>query len=80
MAGRVEKAARSLETVKTAAGYLKRFGIPADGPSDCLSQIETAFRARFFRFVPERIFYMDNSLGFGTRIEIGKEISKEISL
>lgn len=68
MTGKIIKADKT-SAIRTAILYAKRFKINPNS-KDCLAFIQQKFRASFYRFVPEKLLYMDNSVGFGTRKEI----------
>ena len=69
MQGVVESLSMTPETLGAAGGYVKKFSIPVTG-DNVLAAITGRFRAKFYRFVPQEAYYMDNRLGFGSRIRV----------
>lgn len=63
MAGTIEPVPKQKEAV-AAADYIKKFGINV-GRQNKLEFIVQHFHATFYRFVPETVFFMDNSSEFG---------------
>ncbi|MCG8688425.1 MAG: hypothetical protein MI892_26385 [Desulfobacterales bacterium] len=59
----------SVKSVSIAVEYCKRFGLSVT-PANVLDQIKTQFHARFYRFIPKHVFYMDNDKRMGTRTQI----------
>jgi len=66
MQGRVEPVGMGLDALVAAEIYVKKFNIRING-ENTLAALIKLYRAKFYRFVPEEAYYMDNSLGFGTR-------------
>ena len=74
MSGNIREAAAGIEAGKALLAYLRRFPMTAellgDGVRPSLDNFRKKFRVRFYRFEPERAYYLDNSLGFGFREEV----------
>ena len=66
MQGYVELVSMTPEILAAAGAYVKKFGIQVSG-ENVMTFITGRFRAQFYRFVPRQSFYMDNSVGFGSR-------------
>ena len=71
MQGHIELVKKNREGLFAAMAYLKRFAI-SHGELDAMSFIKQEYRASFYRFVPDRLIYMDNgvSMGFKKEVEI----------
>ena len=66
MEGYVESVSMTPESLGAAGAYVKKFGIQVSG-ENVLTYIAGRFRAQLYRFVARQSFYMDNSVGFGSR-------------
>ncbi|ACN15966.1 FMN-binding pyridoxamine 5'-phosphate oxidase-related protein [Desulforapulum autotrophicum HRM2] len=69
MQGVIELLTMTPETLGAAGGYVKKFGMQVTG-DNVLAAITSHYRAKFYRFVPQETYYMDNRLGFGSRIKV----------
>ncbi|MEA2059186.1 MAG: pyridoxamine 5'-phosphate oxidase family protein [Thermodesulfobacteriota bacterium] len=69
MSGKVEKACMTKEAAAAASDYIKKYNLPFAG-KEGLVLIKKKFNARFYRFFPEHVYYMDNTMGFGCRKKI----------
>ena len=74
MTGRVETGVNLLESIQAVRRYLKKFPFttsffPEKGDID-LDAFAKKFNVRFYRFFPECIYYMDNSIRFGFREKV----------
>ncbi len=69
MQGHIETMSMTPGALAAAGGYVKKFSIPITG-DNVLTAICGRFRAKFYRFVPQEAHYMDNRLGFGSRIRV----------
>ena len=73
MDGSLEQVDVGPEAVGAFADYITKFptvrNFFTDAPVD-LSRFLDRFRSRLFAFVPERVFYLNNEAGLGTRREI----------
>lgn len=69
MSGHVEKAGMTKAAAAAAADYIKKYNLPFLGKKG-LVLIKEKFKAQFFQFVPEQVYYMDNTMGFGFRKKI----------
>lgn len=74
MTGMVETGFNMLESMKAVRRYLQKFPFttsffPEKGSID-LDAFARKFRVKFYRFIPERVYYMDNSIRFGFRESI----------
>jgi hypothetical protein len=74
MSGKVDRAQSIALSLKIIALYLKRFPFTReffhDAPHPNADDFYRRFKARLFVFVPEKIYYMDNRMGFGVRKQI----------
>ena len=66
MQGRIEKVDRKVESSLKALEYVKKFQIEC-GRSRITEFFYKAYNASLYKFVPESVFYMDNSIRFGFR-------------
>ena len=74
MTGAVETGFNIVESMKAVRQYLKRFPFttsffPEKGTID-LDAFAKQFNVRFYRFLPDCIYYMDNSIRFAFREKI----------
>ena len=79
MSGRIAPGGKGMEAAKAALAYCRRHGIKLDIPGDTgsaslpgniLTVFASAYHARLYCFEPDQVFYMDNSRGFGNRIQV----------
>ena len=66
MQGNLEKVNRKVESSLKALEYVKKFQIECDR-SRIVEFFSKAYNASLYKFVPESVFYMDNSIRFGFR-------------
>ncbi|MEX1314821.1 MAG: pyridoxamine 5'-phosphate oxidase family protein [Desulfotignum sp.] len=66
MHGTIQLQGAGIRSAAAATAYARRFNITASGP-DFLAFFQSAFHARLYAFVPDRVYHMDNSKGFGCR-------------
>ena len=66
MSGKIEPVPKQKEAFAAAVDYIKKFGINV-GRQNALKFIVQHFHASFYRFIPETVFFMDNSSDFGFR-------------
>ncbi|MCP4119646.1 MAG: hypothetical protein GY737_30450 [Desulfobacteraceae bacterium] len=66
MQGRIEPVAMNVEALAAAGAYVKKYKIRINA-QNALAALTKQYRASFYRFVPEEIYYMDNRFGFGSR-------------
>ncbi|MDY0220794.1 MAG: pyridoxamine 5'-phosphate oxidase family protein [Desulfobacterium sp.] len=66
MQGVVESLPMTPESLAAAGAYVKKFGIQVGG-GNVLTFIMGRFRAQLYRFVARESYYMNNSVGFGSR-------------
>lgn len=66
MEGVVELVSMTPDILVTAGAYVKKFSVQVSG-ENVLASITGRFRAQFYRFVARKTYYMDNSIGFGSR-------------
>jgi uncharacterized protein YhbP (UPF0306 family) len=66
MQGRCTVCSPGREAVTAAAAYALKYGIfiKGDHPVDYFARV---FKAALYAFVPESVYFMDNSTGFGHR-------------
>jgi uncharacterized protein YhbP (UPF0306 family) len=73
MEGRLEEVRFGAEAARVFAAYVKRFptvkSFFVEAVFD-LAQFAQRFSARLYAFVPQRVFYVNNQIGFGKRREI----------
>jgi len=74
MTGSVKTGINLLESMQAVRRYLKKFPFttsffPEKGSID-LDAFAKKFNVRFYRFLPECVYYMDNSIRFGFREEV----------
>lgn len=67
MEGRVEEADPEPQMFDA---YLARFPTARELGGSSAAEFAGKLRARMYRFVPERRFYLNNGLGFGRRVEL----------
>jgi uncharacterized protein YhbP (UPF0306 family) len=71
MSGRVKAISVGFEAVEVVRAYLKKFSFTREffsAHEDLdLSAFAKRFRVKLYRFKPDRIYYMDNSIRFGFR-------------
>ena len=75
MTGKIEPVESKTHAVSVIGRYIKKFDVVGSliktdtpvGPEF----FESAFAARLYRFMPQRVFYMGNQTGFSTRVETG---------
>lgn len=67
MEGRVEEVAASPELFEA---YVARFPTARELGGDSAGEFAEKLRAKIYRFVPSRRFYLNNGLGFGRRVEL----------
>lgn len=66
MQGNIAKVDRKVEFSLKALAYVKKFQIECDR-NRIAEFFSTTYNASLYRFVPESVFYMDNSIRFGFR-------------
>ncbi len=66
MQGRIEPVSMNVEALAAAGAYVKKFNIRINA-ENALAALTKQYRANFYRFVPQEVYYMDNRLGFGSR-------------
>jgi uncharacterized protein YhbP (UPF0306 family) len=66
MHGTIQTQGAGIRTAAAAAAYARRFNITVSDP-DFLAFFQSVFHARLYAFVPEQVYHMDNSKGFGSR-------------
>lgn len=78
MRGKIEQIVR-MENMVEALAYIRKFGIPfkeskgSDSSTetiDPLTFIQKHYRAKFYRFIPTEMIYMDNSIYIGFKQKI----------
>lgn len=75
MAGKIEPVESKTRMVSVIGLYVKKFDIiwsfiKNNGPVGP-DFFKSTFNARLYRFIPQRIFYMENQTGFSNRVETG---------
>ena len=69
MEGRLDKAGTTGELSGAAAAYVGKYGLTFSG-SDALAFLKGHYRAKFYCFIPETIYYMDNRSALGSREKV----------
>ncbi len=72
MEGIIEPATMDADSIKAFSKYILRFGfaselLPEFIAHPSIRDFESAFRARWYRFIPGQAYFMDNSSTFGSR-------------
>ena len=73
MEGSLEEVRFGAEAARVFAAYVKRFPTVKSFFVEAVfdfAQFAQRFNARLYAFVPERVFYVNNQIGFGKRREI----------
>lgn len=73
MTGRIKRAELSPDSAKAFREYMIKFGfvkkmkgVVPGSPEE----LETLFRVRWYVFVPDEVYFLDNSLGYGFREKV----------
>ena len=66
MSGTILKSPLNARSVSVAKKYCRHFKISGN-PMDILGFFASKFHAGLYFFEPDRVYYMDNSMGFGSR-------------
>lgn len=66
MTGKIEPLLKQKEAVSATGEYIKKFRMNIK-KKDGLQFILQHFHASFYKFIPETVYYMDNSIKFGFR-------------
>ena len=69
MSGTIKSGTGHPRALQTTIAYIRKFGLNIKGP-DPLDVIQSAFHASLYCFVPDRVFFIDNSKGLGNRQEV----------
>ena len=81
MSGKILITSGSVESSKAFFAYVKKFPLVKTSFSNIknisLNDFLCKFHAKLYCFIPEFIFFMDNSIEFGFRTEIKTEIIKD---
>ncbi len=74
MEGIVSKAKKGKKSVEAFKLYIKRFAFakkiankPISGSLDCFKE---QFKVKWYKFIPEKIIYLDNSIRFGFKLRL----------
>ena len=73
MEGSVEEVRFGAEAARVLAAYVKRFPTVKSFFVEAVfdfAQFAQRFSVRLYAFAPERVFYVNNQIGFGKRREI----------
>ncbi|MBF0241918.1 MAG: pyridoxamine 5'-phosphate oxidase family protein [Desulfamplus sp.] len=69
MRGKIELTANidKIDVLSAVSSYIKKFSIPFNGSNmvEALSFISQKYRAKFYRFIPTEVIYMDNTIAIG---------------
>ena len=66
MHGHIEPVPLNVKALAAAGAYVKKFNIRINA-ENALAALTKQYRASFYRFVPNEVYYMDNRHGFGSR-------------
>ena len=71
MVGRIELVQKKLEHIKVTARYLEKFPLAKDLLAGKMKgHPDLSAKVRLYAFNPSSIYYMNNRMGFGSRIEL----------
>ncbi len=71
MVGQIDLIDKPIQRLKVTAAYLNKFPVARSLLTDKAStDLDLRKKVRLYAFLPKRIFYMNNQLGFGSRTEI----------
>jgi uncharacterized protein YhbP (UPF0306 family) len=71
MVGRIKTVRKKLERIKATARYLKKFPMARSILTEkANNDIGVGAKASLYAFYPESVFYMNNQMGFGARMEL----------
>jgi len=75
MEGHIEEAGFDMGSTTAYALYLSRFSFIRDmgkviSPMSTFAAIEASFKVKWYKYVPTRVYYLDNSIRFGYREEV----------
>jgi len=69
MSGKLAACKGAAEAVKTAVAYAAKYGIAVKGKNP-IDYFVSVFHASLYAFLPEDIYFMNNSTGFGHRAPV----------
>lgn len=69
MQGRIENVTNKKDALLRAMEYIGKFKIHYN-TEDILEFFHSKYKARIYQFIPETVYYMDNSIKFGFREKI----------
>lgn len=70
MEGKIYKAGMNKDSAAAFKAYIKKFDFIKElslSPVTNIMSIESAFKVRLYNFVPDTVYYLDNSIRFGFR-------------
>ncbi len=75
MSGHIQKAGINTSSGRAFNAYIKTFNFISEIKNAATSvkdiaSVENAFKVTFYKFVPESVYYIDNSIRFGFREEV----------
>jgi uncharacterized protein len=75
MEGRLSEAGFDISSTGAYALYISRFSFIRDigktlSPMSTFAAIEASFKVKWYKYVPEKTYYLDNSIRFGYREEV----------
>jgi uncharacterized protein YhbP (UPF0306 family) len=76
MEGKIEEAGFDMGSTTAYALYISRFtfihemGKAPLTPLLSFAALETSFKVKWYKFTPDRVYYLDNSIQFGYREEV----------
>lgn len=74
MSGRIRSVRPGITDIPSVKAYLKKFPFTKEllepGQTMDLAGFAERFKVKFYRFEPDRVFYLDNRIRFGFRAEV----------
>ncbi len=74
MSGTIKKAEKTLRTLQALKAYIQKYPFVGEffdpGQGLSLDNFIQRFRVRFYFFRPDLVYYMDNQIRFGYRVEV----------
>lgn len=75
MVGKLEEAGFDINSTTAYALYISRFSFIRDigknlAPLASFSALEASFKVKWYKYTPEKVYYLDNSIRFGYREQV----------
>lgn len=77
MSGQIRTGGKGMEAVKAAWSFCRHHKVKMKGMEEqdslspaILTAFASIFHARLYLFEPDQVFYMDNTRGFGNRVQV----------